>query len=291
MGDFMKEYLSHLLPRLIEFNDSLDRKELFVEQPWVYIDENRNKQQYIFRRDGKLIISFNGDVRIGTWEYISATDGLLIDRGTDKVLLKQRFIDRGVLLLRKDNLFDDCFLLVTQKIAANLDVNKYLKDLRDLVITRIGRNSVPLDEGMALEYESDSLAIGSNVYVNHKPASTGTYRSEDGETMVAVEDGRVTELKYQKRYPTREGQITVIQSYEFKLAIGDKVMKLSRPAPDGVYNPMLPEQPIIHVMDGRIFKVSWGAKRRDWILLIIWFIIWFSLILLAPILKWGSIRM
>jgi len=282
----MKEYLSHLLPRLIEFNDSLDRKELFIEQPWVYIDENRNKRQYIFKRDGNLIMSINGEVRVGSWEYISATDGLLIDLGTDKVLWKHRFIDKGVLLLRKDNLFDDSLILMNQKIVADLNVEKYI---RNLLNSSRERNILPLDEGIALEYESEDLVIGSNVYLNAEPASTGTYRSEDGETMVAVEEGRVTELKYQKRYPTREGQITVTQSYEFKLAVGDKVMKLSRPAPDGVYNPMLPEQPIIHVMDGRIFKVSWGAKRSDWILFIL-FIILFSLMLMTPILKWGSFK-
>ena len=273
----MKEYLSHLLPRLIEFNYSLDRKELFIEQPWVYIDENRNKHQYIFRRDGKLIISLNGEVRVGSWEYISATDGLLLDLGTDKDLWKHRFIDKGVLLLRKDNLFDDSLLLVNQKVVADQNVEKYI---RNLLITGRGRNILPLDEGINLEYESDDLTIGSNVYLNAEPASTGIYRSEDGLTMVAVEEGRITELKYQKKYPTQEGQITVTQSYEFKLAVGDKVMKLSRPAPDGIYNPMLPEQPIIHVKDGRIFKVSWGGRLIDWI----WVIISIALIVLIAIL-------
>ena len=262
----MKEYLSHLLPRLIEFNDSLDRKELFVELPWVRVDENRNKQQFIFKRDGKLLMSLNGDVRVGSWEYISAADGLLIETGTGKVLLHHKFIDRAVLLLKKDNFFDDPFLLVNQKIVADPDVERYLNDL---LITRRGRNCVPLREGMILEYEGDSLAVGNPVFVNNSLANTGTYKSRDGVIMITVEEGIVTELKYERKYPTREGLITVSQNFPFRARVGDNVMKLSRPAPDGVYNPMVPEQPIIQVKDGRIFKVGWGGKFSDWILVII----------------------
>ena len=273
----MKEYLSHLLPRLIEFSDSLDRKELFVDQPWVHVDEQRNKQQYIFKRDGKLITSLNGDVCIGSWEYISAIDRLFMDRGTDKALLNPRFINKGVLVLRKDN-FDDSFLLVNQKLAADLDVERYLANL---LITRSGRNYVPLEEGMILEYDGNSLGVGNPVLVNNRPTSTGTYRSRDGVIIIAVEEGFVKELKYERKYPTREGLITVSQNFPFRATVGDNVMRLSRPAPDGVYNPLIPDQPIIQVKDGRIFKVGWGGKFSDWIVVIILF----TLALLINLLK------
>jgi len=274
----MKEYFSHLLPRLIEFSDSLDKKELFVDQSWVHIDENRNKQQYIFKRDGKLIMSLNGDVQVGSWEYISATGGLLIDTGTEKILLHQKFIDRGVLLLKKDNFFDESFLLVNQKIVADLDVERYLANL---LITKSGKNSVPLNEGLILEYEGDYLAVGNPVFVNNKPTSTGTYTSKDGVIVIGVEEGLVTELKFERKYPTREGLITVSQNYPFRATIGDNVLKLARPAPDGIYNPMIPEQPIIQVKDGRILKVGWGGKFSDWI----WVIILFALFALLGISK------
>jgi len=262
----MKEYLSHLLPRLIQFSESLDSKELLVDQPWVYVDQSRNKQRYIFKRDGKLIMSLNGDVRVGSWEYISSTGALLIDWGHEKILVIQRFIDRGVLFLKKDSFFEDPFLLVNEKIVGDLDIERYL---RALLITRSGRNCVPLDGGMVLEYENGFLAKGSQVYFNNKPANTGTYTSKDGVITIAVEEGRVTELRYERKYPTREGLITVSQNYPYNVAIGDNVMKLSRPAPDGVYNPMIPDQPIMQVKDGRIFKVGWGGKLSDWILAII----------------------
>jgi len=274
----MKEYLSNLLPRLIDFSDWLDRKELFVEQPWVHVDEHRNKQQFIFKRNGKLLISLNGDVRVGSWEYISTADALLIGTGADNIMLRHKFVDRAVLLLRKDNFFDNTLLLVNQNIVADLDVERYLENL---LITREGKNTVPLREGMTLEYEGDSLGVGTRVFINNCPASTGTFKSRDGVIIIAVEEGIITELKYERKYPTREGLITVTQDFPFGARVGDNVMKLSRPAPDGVYNPMIPEQPIIQVEDGRIFKVDWGGKRSDWI----WFIILFALLVLVALVK------
>jgi len=157
------------------------------------------------------------------------------------------------LILAKDSFFEEPFILVNRKIVADLDIERYLKEL---LISKSGRNCLPLEEGIELEFDSDFLEIGSHVYLNDLPAMTGTYTSMDGVITVAIEEGRVTGMKYQKKYSTREGQITVSQRYVSRAAIGDMVMKLSRPAPDGVYNPIFSEQPEIHVKDGRILKVN-----------------------------------
>ena len=60
----MKLYLANLLSRLSEFSTTLDKKENFVDIPWVIIDENENHQKIIFKRDGELIMSMNGKVTI-----------------------------------------------------------------------------------------------------------------------------------------------------------------------------------------------------------------------------------
>src|SRR5690625_2626021 len=98
----MKLYLSNLLPRLKQFSQSLDQIELIVDQPWVFIDNNLNQQKYIFKRNGELIMSYNGSVTVGQWEYISSARSLLIDRKTDKILLNQNFINNAVMILKRD---------------------------------------------------------------------------------------------------------------------------------------------------------------------------------------------
>ena len=66
----MQLYLSNLIKRLKEFSQTLDKKEIFIEAPWVIIDEKQNQQKYIFKRNGDLIISLNGEVTDGKWEYL-----------------------------------------------------------------------------------------------------------------------------------------------------------------------------------------------------------------------------
>jgi hypothetical protein len=67
----MKQYLNNLLPRIKQFSESLDKKESFIDTPWVIVDEDLNQQKYIFKRNGELIMSLNGQVSIGKWEYLS----------------------------------------------------------------------------------------------------------------------------------------------------------------------------------------------------------------------------
>jgi hypothetical protein len=99
----MQQYLKNFIPRLNQFSRTLDQIESFVDKPWIFIDEKNNKHTYIFQRDKSLIMSLNGIVEMGSWNYIPAAESLLIDRGTDKILLKHGFLDKAVMVLRTDN--------------------------------------------------------------------------------------------------------------------------------------------------------------------------------------------
>ena len=82
----MLYFLQNLLPRLRQFSQSLDQAELFVDKPWVLIDEDGQQQTYIFRRGGELLMSLDGRVQMGSWEYIAPAQSLLVDRVADKLL-------------------------------------------------------------------------------------------------------------------------------------------------------------------------------------------------------------
>ena len=125
----MKQYVLNLIPRLKEFSASLDKNELFVEMPWVLVDDELNQQKYIFKRDGELIMSLNGQVTIGKWEYLSAAKSLLIDRVQDKILLNQSYIDPGVMVLKKDGLTDGYIFLANELVISDLNVAHYLRNL------------------------------------------------------------------------------------------------------------------------------------------------------------------
>ena len=125
----MNKYLTNLIQRLKEFSANLDKIEFFVDVPWVIVDENLNQQKYIFKRNGDLIMSLNGQVNIGKWELLSAARSILIDRIQDKILLNQNFIDPAVMILKKDGFNDENLILANQILIPDLNVTEYLKQL------------------------------------------------------------------------------------------------------------------------------------------------------------------
>ena len=83
----MKTYLQEIVNRLSQFSEKLDNATLFIDKPWVLIDTESNYHKYIFKRNGQLIMSLNGQVQLGKWEYLTVAKSILIDRIKDKVLL------------------------------------------------------------------------------------------------------------------------------------------------------------------------------------------------------------
>src|SRR4051812_4384578 len=125
----MKEYLSNLLPRVKEFSASLDKQEIFINKAWVWVDSDNNQQKLIFKRNGELIMSLNGNATVGKWEYIKAAKSLLLDRIYDKVLLNQAFVDEAVMILKHDGTKGDNFMLINELLIPDLNVDNYLKAL------------------------------------------------------------------------------------------------------------------------------------------------------------------
>ena len=117
----MKQYLNNLLPRIKQFSESLDKKESFIDTPWVIVDEDLNQQKYIFKRNGELIMSLNGQVSIGKWEYLSVAKSLLIDRNQDKILLNQFFVDPAVMVLSLDGRKEDYLILANEILVPDLE--------------------------------------------------------------------------------------------------------------------------------------------------------------------------
>lgn len=183
----MKEFLNGILPRIIDYSQSLDHKETFIEKPWTWIDDLNNQQKYIFRRNGDLLMSLNGSVTIGKWEYISAAKSLLIDRIKDKLLLNQAFLDEAVIILKHDGIKGEKFMLLNELLLPNLNFEDYL---RNLFYKKNGILISKLEDGKNLEVHQ---AINSNTY-NEKPVTID---------MEPVQDGR---------YVTEKGNIAIVNS-------------------------------------------------------------------------------
>jgi hypothetical protein len=107
----MITYIKQIIPELTKFSKKLDDISVFQNQKWINLDTDSSlKKLYIFRPENKLIVSINGDVTLGYWEYIDDCT-ILISLDGLKRLLRHKFINDEFLILNADNTEDYAFFI------------------------------------------------------------------------------------------------------------------------------------------------------------------------------------
>jgi hypothetical protein len=252
----MKAYLQDIINRLSQFSEMLDNTTLFIDKPWVLIDAESNYHKYIFKKDGQLVMSLNGQVQLGKWEYLTGAKSLLIDRIKDKVLLNQSFFDSAVMLLRIDGTNNDLFILANETIIPDLDVKKYLQSVtyrKFNVIT--GR----LENGKTLEiYRGSSeapLQIGMKATIDGEQPDDGKYKSQSTGRYYEIRNGKLFRITHPVKYQTVDGvSIVIEQIYEYSISQGDLAYIDNQPAKTGKYK--LGTLKSLTIVNGVITKTS-----------------------------------
>jgi hypothetical protein len=130
----MHEYLNNLLPRLKTLSNTLNQVEIFGDKEWIFLDANSNNpHQYTFLRDKRLIVSVNGENKIGRWEILP-TGKLLIEFSNEPpMLLENAFVNNAVLVLKKNGENDQPFILFDRFEIPDGNIIKYLKNLEKTI--------------------------------------------------------------------------------------------------------------------------------------------------------------
>lgn len=245
----MKEYLKNILPSITKYSKALDKKSLFAGQSWVLIDEQLNKHQYIFKKDGQLLLSVNGKGKVGTWELIPSSNSLWIDNGEEKLLLNQAFIDDGIMILKMDSFTETLFVLMNPNVVKDLDAPAYLasklktitdkegqiKD-RDLAIKnkkliKAAKFKIDLKDGNQLTISRPfNIKYPHNLIGRKMLNSTNTLVDGNHEVIVnrgfqfflIIKGGKITDYFCQMTYQTASGDdICIIQKTKTP-SFGDK---------------------------------------------------------------------
>ena len=127
----MKYYLTEIIPRLKKYSASLDQSALLVDKPWVVSSSEEAFEKLIFRSDGRVHLSRDGEVTDGKWEYLPEAQSLLIDYGNRKRLYRHQYLDEAVLALKIDSKIssdDDFYLLVDEKKVPDCNAKAYLEN-------------------------------------------------------------------------------------------------------------------------------------------------------------------
>lgn len=246
----MKYYLSDLIPRLKKYSATLDQSSFLVDKPWVVSDNNSEYEKLIFRRDGRVHLSSDGNVKDGTWEYLPEAQSLLIDYGDQKKLYQHQYLDESVLALKLDGdrSNEDYFLLANENVIPDYDAKKYLK------IKYLKENNIkllPLEDGREIflkpEYNGDNL-LNAQAEINGQPVTDGVYTDKDQSNKIVVSSGKVSERKRRVNY---SNNISVWQSSTLPV-VGDKVEGIST----GSFEIKAGSNFTIYVKNGQITKVK-----------------------------------
>jgi hypothetical protein len=247
----MKQYVLNLIPRLKLFSESLDKKEIFLEKPWVFVDDNGNHQKYIFSKNGNLIMSLNGQVTMGKWEYLSSAKSLLIDRIQDKILLNQAFVDPAIMILKKDGQNEDYFFLANELLIPDLNITDYIRKAHYSKHNILG---LPLKDGKILEIMGYDGYIGNNqVSMEGVPIPDGFFESAKSGNKYWIKDSKIHRVLKRESFTTDKGEIVVEIDVEGRtIRKGDLAFQHDHPAIDGKYR--LGFMHTIIIENGRVIK-------------------------------------
>jgi hypothetical protein len=198
----MLYYLFDVIPKIQAFSKKLDDATILMNQHWVSVNEiESSKTVFIFRSNSQLLISENGRVERGKWEYIDS-NCVIIDRQNESYLFKHGFLDDSVLALKVDG--TETYALFVNETKYGKEVNnvvdvekflesKYLtKTYKDLGGNKREANSLNdqklgsyklIDGSELVFYASNSSQVGitegCKVLLNGAKPKDGLYKSSD----------------------------------------------------------------------------------------------------------------
>lgn len=223
----MIDFFKNILPRVLTYSKDLDEKEIFVEKPWIFIDENNNHHEYIFMRDGRLVMSLNGAVTIGSWELMP-NKKLMINRLVDTIMLQKMFVNDALLLLQKSGTIETPFTLINERVIPDLDAISYLKSLEgekeETLPIEASKYKVFIRKDGIAEVKYQVMNFDKVGNIDGEVVS-GTFRTnkKNVQEYIEVKNGEVFNIYYVFKYTYNGKEISIKQKNIFGIQRGDMV--------------------------------------------------------------------
>lgn len=120
----MKTYLFDTINRFKRFSKQLDAKTIICDKAWQVFNDSGEKELYIFNTDGTVLITLNGVVTHGTWQFIAANDSLIITAASQSYMVHPAFLDDCLFALQVDGT-DQVAFLIDQKNSQSFAPKTY----------------------------------------------------------------------------------------------------------------------------------------------------------------------
>lgn len=110
----MKTYLSDTFNRFIRYSEKLDAQTVLCNKCWWVFNDAGEKETYIFKEDGSVLITFSGAVTYGKWEYLPVNKSVIISGNNQSFMVIPSFLDECILALQVDGTNNYAFLIDEQ---------------------------------------------------------------------------------------------------------------------------------------------------------------------------------
>jgi hypothetical protein len=151
----MKPIIEQLINNYKEHNKSLSRTKLLLNHPWTLVDDNDNTIKYIFKKGGHILASENGEVKEGTWEYLSEAKSLYLKFEDSKILYNEIHFQDAILVLSKDGNTENVDVFVNSNVIPDLNWVKHLESERNETAPKL-ESSKNKDVELELEIKSSN---------------------------------------------------------------------------------------------------------------------------------------
>lgn len=172
----MKTFIFDFFNKVKRTSETLDAKTIICNKTWRVFTDGNEKEIYIFMEDGKLVISYNGIVTMGSWMYIPANHSLVIS-GNNQNFLVYPILCNNMLALIVDGTNQCAFLLddtinelkrinTLENIIAYISNNQYVKSNQLTIESTINSASpsVVLKTKQPIQLETCKSFIGLGGY-------------------------------------------------------------------------------------------------------------------------------
>lgn len=127
----MKTYILDSINRIKRLGENLDAKTILCNKSWQIFNDTGEKELYIFQENGDILLSTNGIVSQGKWQYISANKSILVSVKENSYMLHPSFSINNIMAMNLDGTERYMLMIEEQSLLALQlksleDLNKYL---------------------------------------------------------------------------------------------------------------------------------------------------------------------
>lgn len=261
----MKEFLINISKELKSLSLSLNKTSILINKPWTLVDDDNEIQKLIFKKNKDLVLSKNGVVQMGRWDYFPEAKSILIDRKYDTILCNEVFIDNGILILKIDGTNDTYFTLSNENYIPDLNPVRYLKELKS---KKLNIKEFLLKDNNVLEVHlsknQNKPSVGDKVVIQGVKTVDGLFKILESDKYLEIRRNTFSHIFVGKKYNDINSQeFQIIQRSDNDFQLRDYVFKNDRISKDDEIILSQTKKIILH--NGIIVRVKWKLFNLWWI--------------------------